>query len=94
MMTIPCVVEVRFVVHGIKGVTTEKYELGRAMDMVVWQLNNVATAAMQLSVSPVVTKDVSPGLARHMVRSRAGMRPFIQRTVKEMRRRMAEKNAA
>ena len=84
-------VEVTFIVPG-SGVTVETYNLGRADDLVVWKLNNVATAAIQQSVKVVDRVFVHPGTARHMFRSRAGMNQFIKEKVNSIRTRKDRSN--
>jgi hypothetical protein len=80
-------VEVRFFVPG-SGPVRETYDLGRAEHLIAWSINERLSAAIQTGIRDVETVRVPKPMARQMMRSRAGMKPYIDRRMAEVRQRI------
>jgi hypothetical protein len=97
LVAVPRVVDVTFRMYGVEhgnGLTVERYRLGRADDMLCWALNEKMTAALQISVAEVDVINVSAGLARHIHRSRDGMRPWIKSQLSKYRAKTTRSEVA
>ena len=81
-------VEVTFHVPGV-GPTKETYDLGYAEHLLAWSLNERISRAVQTGVRVVETVKVPAWKFRHAMRSRAGMKPFIDHRISEAGQRAA-----
>lgn len=87
MVSVPRKVEVTFVVPGC-GSIKEIYDLGYAEHLLAWSMNERLTAAIQTHVKVIEAVKVAPSMYRQIYRSRAGMKPYIDKCLSEARQRI------